>query len=633
MQDGSARVRITGSVALADEEFASVAEGALWGLLGSIVLITLWLFLAVKTWRLMLPILLTLGVGLALTLLFAAAAVGTLNLVSVGFGVLFVGIAVDFAIQFAVRYRERRHEIDDLPEALRRTAARTGIQILIAAVATAAGFLAFVPTDFVGVAELGEIAGIGMLIAFVCTMTFLPAAITVFRPKGEAAEVGIPRAAHIDRFVRERRIPILIGFAALGIAALVFSPHLAFDSNPLHTKNQNTEAVRTLNDLIASPVTNPYTIDIMEPSVAAAASTAAKLRALPSVLSVRSINSFVPDDQDKKLAILSDAQQILEPTLSAPPAATPAGPADIRLAAKTALEQIEPALSHVPANSALGPLARALQALTTAPDQVLTAANKALTEFLPAELDQLRLSLSAAKVTLASLPESVKRDWLLPDGRARVQVVPKGISDKTGDQLATFVEQVRSVAPNAGGPAVTIQETSRTIMTAFRDAAAYALAAIAIILLIALRSLRDAALVMAPLLMSGLLTLLVITLLPLPLNYANIIALPLLLGVGVSFNIYFVMNWRDGRRAVLASPTARAILFSALTTSTAFGSLALSHHPGTASMGDLLLISLVCTLLGSFLFIPALLASIRSPYATALLARRAKRTRSGSHPG
>ncbi len=613
VQSGAARVRITGSVALADEEFASVAEGALWGLLGSVVLITLWLFLAVTTWRLMVPILLTLALGLSLTLLFAAAAVGTLNLVSVGFGVLFVGIAVDFAIQFAVRYRERRHEIDDLPDALRRTAARTGVQILIASFATAAGFLAFVPTNFVGVAELGLIAGVGMLIAFLCTMTFLPAAITLFRPPGEAAEVGFRWAARLDEVVTVRRKPILFAFVGAGIAAMVLSPHLAFDSNPLHTKNPNTEAMRTLQDLIASPVTNPYTIDVMESSVAAVAPVAAKLRALPSVLSVRSIDSFIPTDQEQKLAILADARQILEPTLSAPAAGAPATPADIRMAAKAALNQIEPALSHLPQTSALVPLAQALRGLTTAPDAVLTAVNEALTRFLPSELTQLSLSLSAEPVTLASVPDSVKRDWLLPDGRARVEVTPKLISDKTGSQLNAFVDQVRAVAPDAGGPAVTIRETSITIMTAFRDAAAYALAAIALILLVALRTLRDAALVMAPLLMSGLLTLLFIVLLPLPLNYANIIALPLLLGVGVSFNIYFVMNWRDGRRAVLASPTARAILFSALTTSTAFGSLALSHHPGTASMGDLLLISLLCTLLSTLLFIPALLASLRPP--------------------
>ena len=110
--------------------------------------------------------------------------------------------------------------------------------------------------------------------------------------------------------------------------------------------------------------------------------------------------------------------------------------------------------------------------------------------------------------------------------------------------------------------------------------------------------------------LSGALTLLVMVLLPLPLNYANIIALPLLLGVGVSFNIYFVMNWRDGLREMLASATARAVAFSALTTGTAFGSLAISEHPGTASMGSLLLISLGCTLAASLIFIPALLAAL-----------------------
>ena len=122
VKSGDARVRITGQVALADEEFATVVQGAVVGLIGSVVLITLWLFLAVQTWRLIVPILATLGLGLMLTLLFAAVAVGTLNLVSVGFGILFVGIAVDFAIQFSVRYRERRFEYPDPAEAMRQNA-------------------------------------------------------------------------------------------------------------------------------------------------------------------------------------------------------------------------------------------------------------------------------------------------------------------------------------------------------------------------------------------------------------------------------------------------------------------------------------------------------------------------------
>jgi predicted RND superfamily exporter protein len=181
------------------------------------------------------------------------------------------------------------------------------------------------------------------------------------------------------------------------------------------------------------------------------------------------------------------------------------------------------------------------------------------------------------------------------------------------DGLSTFVQQVTEIAPNAGGSAVTIVATAATIVRAFQQAAIYALVALALILFGLLRRVLDVVLVMAPLLLSALLTLLIVVALPLPLNFANIIALPLLLGVGVSFNIYFVMNWRAGQSQPLGSATARAILFSALTTGTAFGSLALSSHPGTASTGELLLISLACTLMASLVFIPALLASLRPP--------------------
>ncbi len=135
------------------------------------------------------------------------------------------------------------------------------------------------------------------------------------------------------------------------------------------------------------------------------------------------------------------------------------------------------------------------------------------------------------------------------------------------------------------------------------------------------------ALVLLPLVVSSLLTVLVAVMLPLPLNFANIIALPLLLGVGVSFNVYFVMNWRARRTAPLGSATARAVLFSALTTATAFGSLALSQHPGTASMGRLLLLSLACTLVTTMIFLPALLDWLGNP-AVALHSARWRRLRS-----
>ncbi len=607
---GQARARITGSVALADEEFATVAQGAAWGLVGSLLLVALWLFLAVRTWRLIVPILGTLLLGLALTTGFAALAVGTLNLVSVAFAVLFIGIAVDFSIQFSVRYRSERHRTPDAAEALPATARRVGPQILVASAATAAGFLAFVPTDFAGVAELGLISGVGMLVAFVCTSTFLPAALTLCRPQPEPGEIGFAWGHALERGLLRARLLLLVAFAAAALLGLALLPQLQFDSDPLHTKDPTTEAMRTLTDLMGSPLTNPYSADILAPDLAAADALATRLRALPLVAEVLTLSSLVPADQPPKLAAIADAADLLAPTLSARPGAAPVDAAAVREAAagaRTALVQVLPKMA---ADDPLRALAGDLGGFATAPDSAVLAANDALVRFLPMQLDRLRTALSAHAVTAADMPQALRRDWLLPDGRARVQAVARsGARDSRG--LHQFAAEVRGIAPDAAGAGVIIVSTAATIVDAFRTAAIAAVAAIAVILLLALRRWLDLALVLAPLLISALLTVVVVVLTGTPLNFANIIALPLLLGVGVSFNIYFVMNWRAGADAYLGTATARAVMFSALTTATAFGSLALSRHPGTASMGVLLLTSLAATLLTSLLFMPALLRGLR----------------------
>ncbi len=609
VQAGQARVRITGSVALADEEFATVAQGAVAGIIGSLLLVTLWLVLAVRSWRLIVPILLTLGLGLTLTTGFAALAVGTLNLVSVAFAILFVGIAVDFAIQFCVRFREIRLHEGSTEAALAATGARVGPQILLAAAATACGFLAFVPTNFRGVAELGLIAGTGMLIAFACTLGFLPAALALFRPRGEAREMGFAWGGAAEAFLFRARRPVLAGFAGLAVLGAVLLPALTFDSDPLHTKDPSTEAMRTLADLMGAPLTNPYSIDILVPDQTQADALAARLRTLPLVDDAITLSSFVPDGQPGKLALVADAASILTATLAPRGPAAPVTAADLRLAAKTALTGMERAAAKLPPGSVVAGVAEAMRRLVAAPDATLIAADGALTCFLPMQLARLRSALGAHPVTLGDIPPEISRDWLLPDGRARVQVTAKPQSfDSSG--LRAFVAEVRTVAPEAGGSAVTIVASADTIVGAFRSAALLALVAIAAILVLVLRRVIDVALVMAPLLLSALLTALAAVLLPLPLNFANVIALPLLLGVGVSFNVYFVMNWRAGASRFLGTATARAIVFSALTTGTAFGSLALSRHPGTASMGDLLLLSLGCTLVATLLFVPTLLRTL-----------------------
>ncbi len=610
VQRGRAHVRLTGSVALEDEEFATVAQGAVAGLLGSVALVAVLLFLALRSWRLIVPVLLSLALGLLLTTGFAALAVGTLNLVSVAFAVLFVGIAVDFGIQVTARFREERLQEPSLSGALDRTARRAGRQVLVASSASAAGFLAFTPTNFVGVAQLGLIAGVGMLIAFACTITVLPALLAVFKPRSGAEEVGLAWLRPLDRPLARFRMPVLLSFTCLGLAGAASLPRLTFDGDPLHTKDPTTEAVRTLHDLMEDPVTNPYTMEALVGSIADAASLADRLRALPLVSDVLTLRSFVPEDQAGKLPLLADAAALLGSTLDVHPTGPRPDAAALRRAAQSAAAALDGVRGKLPAGSTLAAIATDLATLARASDGTLLAADAALTRFLPLQLDRLRLALGASTSTEADVPADIARDWVLPDGRARLQVIPKREA-MGSDGLHRFVAQVHEVAPDAVGSAVTITASADTIVSAFRSAAIWALIAIAAILAAALRRVGDVALVLAPLLLSSMLTVLAAVLLPLPLNFANIIALPLLLGVGVSFNIYFVMNWRAGRIDPLGSATARAVLFSALTTATAFGSLALSHHPGTASMGALLLLSLGCTLLTTLLFVPALLAQVR----------------------
>jgi hopanoid biosynthesis associated RND transporter like protein HpnN len=602
-----ARVRLTGQVVLDDEEFATVAEGAVGGLIGSFLLVTMWLYLAVRSWRLMLPIVATLVLGLLLTTGFAAAVIGTLNLISVAFAVLFVGIAVDFAIQFAVRYREQVHEHPTMTEALCETGRLSGAQILVAAFATAAGFLAFAPTKFLGVAQLGIIAGVGMLIAFICTMTFLPAMLRVCHPGGEAREVGFAIGDRLDNLVRRVRWPIIGLFFALAAVGGVLASHIGFDGNPLDTKDQRTEAVRTLHDLMSVPITNPYTIQALLPTLADAQAAGQRYAALKQTQTVLTLNSFVPAQQAEKLAAVQDVASLLASTLTPPAHVPPVTPDALRHATAALAASLTAADGVLKPGDPLHGIGEDVAKLSTAPDATLLAANDALTRFLPPQLDRLRVALDVHPVTLADVPTELRDDWLLPDGRARVQALPSSVVSN-GHAMRSWVKAALKAVPDSSGSAVYILKAADTITGAFQIAAYSAIGAIAVILAIALRRPLDVLLVMTPLAISALLTALLLRLSGMSLNFANIIALPLLLGVGVSFNIYFVMNWRSGMTRFLGTATARAVLFSALTTSTAFGSLALSRHPGTASMGVLLLMSLGCTVTTTLVFVPALLA-------------------------
>lgn len=610
VKSGDVSVMITGPVQLSDEEFATVAQGMGIGLITSLILVACWLFFAVRSPRVIFPILITLIYGLLITTGFAAIAVGRLNLISVAFAILFVGIAVDFAIQFSVRFRAQEvasSEGNVRVTALGATGFETGHQILVAALATAAGFLAFVPTNFVGVAQLGLIAGIGMLIAFLCTMTILPALLALCRARAGVTETGFQNMAGCDRFLRRYRKSVISGFAILAVIGVALLPRLYFDADPLHTKNPHTEGMRALHALQDDPRSSLYSGALVAPNLKIAGEWVKAFDALPTVDSVMWLGMFLPTQQDQKLAMIRDTAAIMLPTLVGVTPLPPPSAADLREAAQQAAENLSIVLKEKrPDDGPLLRIQKALDQMATASDTTLLETNDALTRFLPEQLQTLQSSLQTDEVALDRLPKSLVENYVTPDGKALLTIQPKS-RITSNEALYHFVEDMQRVNKDVAGTAVEVVGSAQTMIHAFTDAAIYAVIMIALILFVMLRRLLDVALVLAPLLLSALLTVIIVVTVPITLNYANIIALPLLLGVGVSFNIYFVMNWREGVKFPLASPTARAVLFSALTTGTAFGSLAASQHPGTASMGILLLLSLTCTLLATLILVPALL--------------------------
>ncbi len=602
------RVRLTGPVPLSDEEFATITDRAVLmtaAMMGG-VLLTLWL--ALKSFKIIFAILVTLFVGLAITMGLGLLSVGVFNIISIAFIALFVGLGVDFGIQYSVRYRSERHLNDNLSEALRAAGHGVGVPLALAAAATAAGFFSFLPTTYTGVAELGKVAGIGMIVAFLLSITMLPAMLMLLNPPGEDEDVGFKSLGRLDDFMTRNRRNVIRVAAVAGVVSLGMMAFVRFDSNPLDLRSPKVESVATLFDLMQNPITSPNTIDIPAYSLTVAKSIAARVEQEPLVSHALTLASFVPDQQKEKLALIADAANLLDSTLNPFEVAAAPSDADDIAAFKSTAEKLRAAAGSAqdkPAQDARR-LADALDAAAKGGAGALARAREALEPGLKTMLGQVSDSLKAAPVTVENMPADLRADWIAADGTARIQVSPK---DTTNDPaaLAAFSDQVLSVAQDATGAPISIRESGKTIVGAFTEAGILSFIAISILLALVLRSVHDVLMTLAPLVLSGLLTLATCVVLGLRLNFANVIALPLLLGIGVAFNIYFVMSWRHGQRCFLASSLTRAVIFSAATTASGFGTLWLSTHPGTASMGELLMISLGWVLATTLFLSPALL--------------------------
>ena len=616
---GGVRVRVTGDVALSYEEMQVVRSQAAQAGFASFVCVGIILFAALRWARLVFASLFTLVCGLVMTAGFTAIAVGHFNMISVAFAVLFIGLGIDFGIHLCVRYRELLGHGLDHASALRGTAGDVGSSLCLCAVTTAIGFLAFVPTGFVGVAELGLISAAGMLISLFGTLTLLPALLSL--PPVPGPQPGLTGTAWSGALVElpVRHPTVVRGVALVLAAAAVFLlPRARFDNNPLNVRDPSSESVVTLTELLERGTRSPWTLNALTPDVESANALADRLRTLDEVDRVVTIADFVPAEQRRKLDIIEEVALFLGP-VAEPDGALPTPSVEERVASLRHLEEELAKLERqdLPADFAqraselrVG-LARYLAGLPP-PDRAagsLDGLEASLLGSLPEQLRVLNAALGAGHVTLENLPGALLDQMIGGEGQVRVQIFPNAdLSDHAS--LARFVDAVHAIDPAASGSAAEIIGSGRAVVASLQRALLLALLCVTVFVFVLWRRVTDTALVLIPLGLATTFTVATAVLLDVPFNFADVIVLPLLLGIGVDSGIHLVHRARmaGGELSnLLGTSTARAVAFSALTTMASFGTMGLATHRGLATLGQMLTIGVTFTLLCNLVVLPALL--------------------------
>ena len=619
-----AQIRLTGATMLAHEEMLSVMKGTKTAIVLALALVTVIMLVGLGSARLALVTMISLVTGLLFTAAFATLTVGELNLISVAFAVLYIGLGVDFAIHYCLRYREHLIDGADRRHALEQTSVNVGGSLFLCAVSTAIGFFAFIPTDYTGVAELGWISGFGMFISFAVTLTVIPALLSLLPVKP-----GPERPVRGCRLIDLHPGKILGGASLLALASAVLLSGIRFDHNTLNLHDQDGAALMTFRQLLADNDLTPWTGITIADDAAQADSYRDQFASSDLVDKVVSIADFIPGDQDEKLYIIDEMSLLLgDLSVAAQPDAETQSPA-ARLAALHAFQEKlqadgtnDPVMARLRGNLS-GLLADLETPLRDGVDsrfrgnggdgaEKLAQLEQSLLASLPGRLEALNASLNADYISLENLPAELKQLWLSADGRQRIEIYPKqDMQDNAA--LRQFVREIQSITPQVTGSPVNNLEASDAVAAAFKQAFLYAFIAITLMLYVLLTRKRDVFLVLIPLLMAAALTGGISVLAGLPLNFANVIALPLLLGIGVDSGIHIIHRFRtdlpDGK-SILATSSARAVVVSSLTTMGGVGNLALSPHAGTASMGMLLTLGIGVTLACMLIVLPALLTVV-----------------------
>ncbi len=616
------RVRVTGEVALAHEELQVVSQRAGIAAIFALVLVCFSLTFAFRSWRLMVITLLTLLVGLSLSAGFATLAVGKLNILSLAFAVLFIGLAVDYAIHLCLRYQELLGLGNERLPAMRKSLQEVGPALILCAVTTGLGFYTFVPTNYSGMSELGVISGTSMFIGLVVSLTVLPAILFVFplskndcRPP--SSNQGLTSLYQFPirhgRTIRWATIAIFLGAAFL-------LPQAAFDGNPHNLRDPNVESVQTLDDLLEDNTGASWTLTLL-PSEDKVSDSVSKFRALESVEKVVTIHDFIPTEQFEKLLLLGN---LMEKTFwqgsdsgSSSSLTDQNSPLPAMESFLTTLDEhiqqtelVDAESPPVRLRTVMRNLVVRLRSLDQASQSDLfDRLNTSLLGSIPTRPANLQALMQKGLISQKDLPQELVERWVGKDGTYRVEVYPK--NDLTNSMaLEQFVNDVRSITSDVTGLPVVYVDGGTEVAGAFKQAFVSALLVIVVILALVLRNLRDVLLVILPLSLAAMCLVGYTVIFSLPFNYANVIALPLIFGLGADSGIHIVERMR--RRpaqceAFLRSGTIRGVFFSSLTTMLSFSNLAYTSHVGIASMGQLLTLGVLLTLIGSLVVLPAFL--------------------------
>ena len=606
-------ISITGEKALEHEELESVSQGAIFSGILSLTLVCLTLYFALRSFRLLFITFTSLITGLILTAGFATISVGHLNLISIAFAVLYIGLGVDFAIHLCLRYRELIAEKQTNLNAIHGSIQSVGKSLILCAITTSIGFFAFIPTDYAGVSELGIISGAGMFIGLIVSLTLLPALLQILPVKAiKQNKIKTPRLDYLATLPFRFSSGIRVAVIFLILAGSYFIGQLTFDSNPINLRDPNSESVTTFNRLLQSLDDSPFAVETLADDLTQAVQLAKKFESLDSVKQAITIRNFVPDNQADKLIIVEDLDLILGSQLGV--FSTPIEHQENHQALLSFKENIETVLALKTPHFDLVLLQKLHDNLDRFLAQTATTYSESEKELsldllglLPFSMDLLNSALAATEFEIDDIPTSISEHWVSHNGLYRILIQPQyNLMDQK--KLISFVADVQTIDDRVTGLAVADQSSGKAVVKAFIQAFIGAIVAITLLLWLMLGNLKETLLVIGPLLLAGLLTGAFNVILDNPFNFANIIALPLLMGMGVDSGIHIVhrLAHRDeSSDNLLRTSTARGVFYSSVTTFCSFTSLAFSPHVGTASMGLLLAIGISLTLLTTLIVLPA----------------------------